>query len=132
MRHKTQRTTVEKRKEAVSKYNNSPERKAKLKEYYQNNKERWKKYTYEQYGITKEIYEAMLESQNNSCYTCGVHINDSGAKGLCIDHCHETNKVRGLLCSPCNTALGLLKEDIEVMKKLIGYVERNNASSHSE
>lgn len=125
MKHKTQRTTVEKRKETLRKYNNSPERKIKTKEYYQNNKHRWKKYTYEQYGITEEIFNKMLQSQNHSCYTCGKHKDDVGSKGLCIDHCHETNTVRGLLCGPCNTALGLLKEDIEIMKKLINYVEKN-------
>ena len=123
MRHKTQRTTVEQRNEALRKYNNSPERKAKMKEYYQQNKNRWKKYTFEKYGITEEVYNEMLDSQNHSCYTCGTHKDDAGSKGLCIDHCHDTNAVRGLLCSPCNTALGLLKENVEVMKKLIYYVE---------
>jgi len=123
MRHPTLNTTVEKRKATLAKYNNTPERKAKMKEYYQKNKERWKKYTFDKYSITADEYNALLESQEEKCYICDVHKDDL-KRGLAIDHCHETGKVRKLLCVNCNTALGLLKEDIEIMKKLIDYVEK--------
>lgn len=43
-------------------------------------------------------------------------------KKLSVDHCHKTGKVRGLLCSNCNTAIGLLKEDINVLKNAINYL----------
>ena len=52
------------------------------------------------------------------CEICG----DTTAK-MAIDHCHDSGKVRGLLCSNCNTALGLLKEDVERMKSMIRYIE---------
>ena len=122
MQHKTQRTSVEKRKEALRKYNNSPERKAKLKEYYAKNKERWKKYTYEKYGITADQYKQMLAEQDEKCYICESH-KDNFSKALSIDHCHKTGMVRKLLCINCNRALGMLQEDIGLMKKLIEYVE---------
>lgn len=56
------------------------------------------------------------------CDSCGEVRNV-----MAIDHCHNSNKVRGLLCSNCNTALGLLNEDVERMKALIRYIE-----SHQE
>lgn len=121
-RHKTQRTTVEKRKEALKKYNSSPERKARLKEYYQQNKSRWKKYTTDRYGITVDQYNQMLAEQDDRCFICHKH-RDEFSRDLSIDHCHETGKVRKLLCINCNRALGMLREDVDLMKKLIDYVE---------
>jgi hypothetical protein len=125
MKHKTQRTTVEKRKEALKKYNNTPERKAKVAEYYQKNKLKAKDRSLRNlYGITLDDYDQMLVEQNDCCYICNAHKDDS-KKGLSVDHDHETGKVRKLLCGPCNTALGLVKEDVNIMKKLIEYVETN-------
>ena len=97
-----------------------------LKEYYQNNKYRWEKKRYARYGITEEQYNTMLDNQDHSCIICKKHKDDCGKKGLNIDHCHDTGKVRGLLCGPCNTALGLLKEDADTIERL-----REYAASHS-
>lgn len=125
MKHKTQRTTIEKRKESLAKYNNTPERKAKMREYYQKNKDKAKdNMLKKRYGIGLEEYNLMLESQNYMCFICGTHRDDAGKYGLAVDHCHRTGKVRSLLCGQCNTSLGLLKEDIYKMKKLIEYVEQ--------
>lgn len=69
------------------------------------------------YGLTPAEYDAMLDIQQGKCLTCGradVKLN--------VDHCHTTNKVRGLLCNGCNTALGLVKEDITVLNNLIQYI----------
>lgn len=65
------------------------------------------------YGLTLEEYESLPKT----CYSCG------SSDKLVIDHCHSTDKVRGTLCSNCNTALGLLQEDVSVMLKLIEYIE---------
>jgi len=46
---------------------------------------------------------------------------------LAVDHCHDTNKVRGLLCKNCNTAIGLLKENLETMTKALEYVKFHSA-----
>lgn len=56
------------------------------------------------FGITVQLYESMLKKQNGGCAICGVKHN-SGRR-LCIDHCHKTNKVRGLLCNGCNIGIG--------------------------
>ncbi len=66
------------------------------------------------YGITLEQYNKMFENQKGLCAICGLpetHKNMYGLKGLSIDHNHNTNKVRGLLCNNCNLAIGQLKVD---------------------
>ena len=93
------------------------------KQYYQDNKDWWREQSYQKlYGIGVDEYNRMLTEQNHCCKVCGVHEKDLN-KALAVDHCHTHGHVRSLLCTNCNTALGLLKEDVNIMKKLIGYVE---------
>jgi hypothetical protein len=61
------------------------------------------------YGITLQQYEKMFKEQNGKCGICGIH-QDTLKKSLCVDHCHKTNKVRGLLCKNCNVALGFYEK----------------------
>jgi hypothetical protein len=71
------------------------------------------------YGITVADYDAMLASQDNGCYICGepeLH------RALSIDHNHRTGKVRGLLCSNHNRALGLLGDDPDLLLKAHAYL----------
>ncbi len=58
------------------------------------------------FGINNDQYEAMLEEQNHLCLICNN--KDDCGRRLAVDHCHTTGKIRGLLCTTCNTALGLL------------------------
>jgi len=65
-------------------------------------------------GLTLEQFNVMLKQQKGLCLICGlpeVDRNQHGIKDLAIDHNHNTNKVRGLLCSKCNRALGLFNVD---------------------
>jgi hypothetical protein len=80
----------------------------KRKEYYRNNKERhtlrnFKNSILKKYNLTVERYNEMLTIQNNQCAICRADFN----KNLkpCVDHCHRTNMVRGLLCRKCNLSL---------------------------
>lgn len=50
-------------------------------------------------------YNELMVKQNYCCVMCGSH-NDNFSRDLCVDHCHKTGQVRGLLCGPCNIALG--------------------------
>jgi hypothetical protein len=119
------RTTPEKRKATLTKYNNTPERKQAMKEYYEKNKDRSKdRMLMRNYGISLDDYNKMLAEQNGNCYVCEKH-HTSQKKSLSVDHCHKTGNIRRLLCSNCNTSLGLLKEDITRVKKLIQYIEEN-------
>lgn len=73
------------------------------------------------YNVTKEFLIELYNSQEGKCAICGQ--KPSTKRGLHIDHCHTTGKVRGLLCHGCNTAIGLLKEDTELMTKAINYLK---------
>lgn len=57
------------------------------------------------YGITIDQYQALLVLQDNKCALCGTS-EPRGKGSWHVDHNHETGDVRGLLCHPCNTALG--------------------------
>jgi hypothetical protein len=76
------------------------------------------------YGITIEDYNKMLLEQNNKCKICNKP--DVQNKQLSIDHCHFTGKVRGLLCTRCNTTIGLFEDDIDLMMKAINYLKLNS------
>ncbi len=76
------------------------------------------------YGLTDEDYKNMLESQNGKCSICGLPQMES-TREFCVDHCHETNKVRGLLCFNCNTSLGKVKDSIPILISMIEYLERS-------
>jgi hypothetical protein len=76
---------------------------------------------YRDYGITEFQYNLILKSQNGNCAICGG-VNASG-KALAVDHCHETNKIRGLLCDNCNPGLGYFKDDKTLLLKAITYLE---------
>lgn len=71
------------------------------------------------YGITVEEYENLLKEQNGVCAICA---NPPGKRRLAVDHDHETGLVRGLLCSPCNTGIGLLK-NVDNLTVAISYLE---------
>jgi hypothetical protein len=81
------------------------------------------------YNITLNQFKEMSINQNDRCAICYVHILDISAKHkktLCVDHCHKTGKIRGLLCDRCNRGIGLFKEDIKIMLKAIEYITNSN------
>lgn len=71
------------------------------------------------HGITQEQYDALLKSQGGVCAICK---RQPGKTKLCVDHDHKTNRIRGLLCGKCNTALGLLNDDIAQLQAAIKYL----------
>ena len=71
------------------------------------------------YGITYKQYQTMLRTQKNCCAIC----KQEAAKTLAVDHCHKTGKVRGLLCSLCNTALGMFKDDVTAITRSLEYLK---------
>lgn len=70
------------------------------------------------YGLTPEQYDEMLEAQGGGCAICGTPPGDIA---LHVDHCHETGRVRGLLCFPCNAGLGQFKHDPELLLAAASY-----------
>lgn len=79
-----------------------------------------RKYNIEKYGITLLDYEHKCLLLENKCEICGI-ICDR----LNIDHDHDTNKVRGLLCNNCNWGLGHFKDSVEKLQKAIDYLKNN-------
>lgn len=75
------------------------------------------------YGITYNEYCLILEKQNNTCFICKKEEGD-GVR-FCVDHCHKTNKVRGILCTHCNSMIGFAKDDIKILSSGIEYLIKN-------
>lgn len=69
------------------------------------------------YGISPEQFVAMGDQQGGRCAVC------SRERKLAVDHCHSTGLVRALLCYPCNIALGQVNDDVDLLSKLIKYLE---------
>jgi hypothetical protein len=75
-------------------------------------------------GITPEQYQKMFDSQGGACAICSTLEPTAGKKSFCIDHNHQTNRVRGLLCTRCNTMLGNSLDSIDILRKAITYLEK--------
>jgi hypothetical protein len=87
---------------------------------------RWEKHIKSAYGLTPDNYWAMAKEQDYKCAICGTE-NNFVAKDptkLYVDHCHNSLAVRGLLCYHCNTLLGLCKEEVEILRSAITYLEK--------
>ena len=74
------------------------------------------------YGIAPADFDKKLREQGGVCAICKK--NTWGKLGPSIDHSHSTGKVRGILCNPCNAALGLLKEKYEIVFNMIKYIRK--------
>ncbi len=82
------------------------------------------------YGITDFDYIIMYQKQSGMCGICGIpkslrNVNGERHGILHIDHCHKTNKVRGLLCYRCNTLIGYALEKINILESAIAYIGRS-------
>lgn len=74
------------------------------------------------YGITLEQYNEIADLQGNKCCVCGKHAEDTHRKRLFVDHCHSTGEIRGLLCQQCNTALGMVDDNADLLYRLAAYL----------
>jgi hypothetical protein len=73
------------------------------------------------YGLTPDERDAMLAMQGGKCKICGQVEPDR--RSWAIDHCHDSGKIRGILCRSCNLALGLVRDDKGVLKAMIEYLD---------
>lgn len=78
------------------------------------------------YGISYEIYEAMLSKQNGGCALCGA--SAGYGKMLAVDHNHATGKIRGLLCDACNLGIGKFKDSPEKLRAAAAYIEQGGVA----
>lgn len=78
------------------------------------------------FGITLVTYNEMLQQQNNCCAACKRDRSEF-KQNFAVDHCHDTLKIRGLLCDGCNKAIGYLYDNPEFADGVAAYLRRQNA-----
>lgn len=99
--------------------------KSKAKEWQTKNQEKRKEQRLKStYGITLTQFNELLKNANSQCEICGY--SDMSDKKIfpLVDHCHDSGKIRGILCANCNHGLGKFKDNIYLLKKTINYLER--------
>lgn len=81
---------------------------------------------FKSYKISLEEYEKMLKQQNSCCKICNINIEtlqNKRKKNFCVDHCHSTGKIRGLLCDSCNKGVGFFNDNTSLLEKAILYLK---------
>jgi len=80
-----------------------------------------------QYKITPDQFNAIWDSQDGKCAICEVKLQPRGRSrfSVAVDHNHGDNTVRGLLCKGCNTGIGSLRDDPEILQKAADYLMAN-------
>jgi hypothetical protein len=92
-------------------------------DWWKRNKDKKRNYNYlREYNITLDNVNALIIKQNNCCAICNNVFKNS--VDTCVDHCHNTKKVRGLLCNHCNRAIGLFRESVKTMQNAINYLNK--------
>lgn len=76
------------------------------------------------YGLTPEMFQAIKRAQGGRCAVCRKRFPREGTEGkrIHVDHCHKTGRIRGILCSSCNTGIGKLGDSIEGLQLAIDYL----------
>ena len=78
------------------------------------------------YRLEYDDYLLMYEQQDGKCKICNTDKELGTVNGLLVDHCHTTNKVRGLLCNRCNSGLGHFEDNLELLNNAIEYIKHNS------
>lgn len=73
------------------------------------------------FGMTPNQFNTLNQSQNGVCAICRNPPSNK-RKRLDVDHCHDTGKIRGLLCSRCNTAIGLMRDSVATLVRAVNYL----------
>lgn len=109
---------------------NKAERLEQKKEYHQRSKEKRRIYNIgKKFGITEQEYQSLMNNQRGLCKICGRSlVEPDSIRSPAIDHNHTTGLVRALLCADCNTALGLVHENVSTLQSMISYIEEYDQS----
>lgn len=75
------------------------------------------------YKITKRVYDAIIAGQDYRCAICNKHVDEVG--DLVMEHDQVTNVLRSGACQACNKLLGFCREDVEILKNAIKYLEES-------
>jgi hypothetical protein len=97
-------------------------------EYNKANPDKWRELHFAKaYGIDVDEYNQLLAKQNGCCAICGTTEPKDGRR-FAVDHCHDTGKIRGILCRPCNSAIGYLNDDYQTILRAAAYLEASQPS----
>lgn len=102
---------------------------AKARAWKAANPEAWdrharKSHLMKQYGLTPERFDAMLADQGGGCAVCRAPVADARGYRPHVDHCHDSGRVRGLLCGRCNRSIGMMGDDPQLLRDAAAYLER--------
>lgn len=95
----------------------------KSKEYRLNRNKYLERELVRKYGINLIQYNEILKDQNSCCNICRIPQSQC-LRAFDVDHCHSTNKVRGLLCNLCNIGLGSFRDNVEYLGNAISYLNK--------
>lgn len=105
-------------------YNKSPKGREYQRQYYATQRgqdlRRSRKLKFN-YGITLAERDAMLAAQGGACAVC--RDPSPGPRGWCVDHCHETEAVRGIVCNSCNLMLGYSRDNPDTLLAAVEYLK---------
>lgn len=127
------RKTVEWQQQNRGRYNkrsrewrakNKDKIKATITRFYLNHPSKRREKTLKKYGLTVESYADMLAEQGGKCAICGLPQLEATSP-FSVDHCHKSGKVRGILCFVCNTTLGRVHDNTQILFSMINYLEMN-------
>lgn len=92
-----------------------------------------KKHVLRNYGLTEFEYKKLVQQQDGKCAICDIEPSafNNHKRGLHVDHDHETNVVRGLLCGNCNAALGHFHDSVDNLAAAIQYLVRTKAQQEA-
>ena len=85
---------------------------------------------FQRYGITPDQFKAMFDEQNGVCAICFLpetRIIKGTLSALSVDHCHQTGKIRALLCHRCNRTLGAFEDDPGRFERAATYLRSHKA-----
>lgn len=100
-----------------------------IKEYHKTprGRARYRRYMLKRsYGLSVEQYEQMIRNQDGLCAICKESPKNKQRKQFYVDHNHETGNIRGLLCGTCNSAIGLMQENPDSLRRAAEYLEKYN------
>ena len=98
-----------------------------MRQWYLSRKDIYKdRHLQKTYGISLDDFLKMLTNQDYSCAICTKDLTNVPYKNVHIDHCHETGKIRGVLCQTCNMGMGMFEDKIDILKAAIAYLEKSN------
>ncbi|MGS1095849.1 endonuclease VII domain-containing protein [Aquamicrobium terrae] len=118
-------------------YANDPEHREKLREQARRSRKPAQKraaHLKREFALTPEAFEALLERQGGGCAICHAKVTGLKERGrrersLHVDHCHETGRVRGILCHRCNFGLGHFRDDPELLERAAAYLVNSSSGA---